>query len=425
MDRTLRVKGQFGSALDMDNIIVKNIQGAPIYLRDIAEVIDTVKEKESYARLDGKNVVTLNIVKRSGENLIDAADNVKAIVEDMKAKQELPPDLRIEFTGDQSIQTKNSFHELVNTIIIGFILVLLVLMFFMGVTNAFFVALSVPLSVFVAFMFLPLGDIMVGGNITLNFIVLFALLFGLGIIVDDAIVVIENTHRIYNNGRVPIVRAAKIAAGEVFIPVLAGTATTLAPFFPLLLWSGLIGKFMIYLPVMLILTLAASLIVAFIFNPVFAVSFMRPEGKEFERPKRELFRQWWFWGAIISGILFNLFGWHGVGNFLIFLALMSIINVFVFRDVIHFFQNRALPAMMNRYEKLLRWSLHGRRPVWLLVALFILFPVSLGLLMARGNGSTFFPSGDPHFIYVYLKMPVGTDIKHTDSVTRGTRAKSI
>ncbi|HEY0751084.1 MAG TPA: efflux RND transporter permease subunit, partial [Chitinophagaceae bacterium] len=418
MDRTLRVKGQFGSALDMDNIIVKNIQGAPIYLRDIAEVIDTVKEKESYARLDGKNVVTLNIVKRSGENLIDAADNVKAIVEDMKAKQELPPDLRIEFTGDQSIQTKNSFHELVNTIIIGFILVLLVLMFFMGVTNAFFVALSVPLSVFVAFMFLPLGDIMVGGNITLNFIVLFALLFGLGIIVDDAIVVIENTHRIYNNGRVPIVRAAKIAAGEVFIPVLAGTATTLAPFFPLLLWSGLIGKFMIYLPVMLILTLAASLIVAFIFNPVFAVSFMRPEGKEFERPKRELFRQWWFWGAIISGILFNLFGWHGVGNFLIFLALMSIINVFVFRDVIHFFQNRALPAMMNRYEKLLRWSLHGRRPVWLLVALFILFPVSLGLLMARGNGSTFFPSGDPHFIYVYLKMPVGTDVKYTDSVTR-------
>lgn len=418
MDRTLRVKGQFGSALDMDNIIVKNIQGAPIYLRDIAEVIDTVKEKESYARLDGKNVVTINIVKRSGENLIDAADNVKAVVEDMKAKQELPPNLRVEFTGDQSIQTKNSFHELVNTIIIGFILVLLVLMFFMGVTNAFFVALSVPLSVFVAFMFLPLADIMVGGSITLNFIVLFALLFGLGIIVDDAIVVIENTHRIYNNGRVPIVKAAKMAAGEVFIPVLAGTATTLAPFFPLLLWSGLIGKFMIYLPVMLILTLAASLIVAFIFNPVFAVSFMRPEGREYEKPKRELFRQWWFWGAIISGVLFNLFGWHGVGNFLIFLALMSILNVFVFRDIIHFFQNRALPSMMNRYEKLLRWSLHGKRPVWLLVSLFLLFPVSLGLLMARGNGSTFFPSGDPHFIYVYLKMPVGTDVKYTDSVTR-------
>jgi len=186
----------------------------------------------------------------------------------MQANEELPKDLRVEFTGDQSKQTKTSFHELINTIIIGFVLVLIILMFFMGVTNAFFVALSVPLSVFVAFLFLPLADSIIGTNVTLNFIVLFALLFGLGIIVDDAIVVIENTHRIYNNGKVPIVRSAKEAAGEVFIPVLAGTATTLAPFFPLLFWKGLIGKFMIYLPTILILTLAASLIVAFIFNPV-------------------------------------------------------------------------------------------------------------------------------------------------------------
>ncbi len=166
MKRTLRVKGQFNTALDMQNIVIKNIQGAPIYLRDIAEVKDTVRERESYARLDGKNVVTLNIIKRSGENLINAADNVKASIEEMKQKQELPPDLRIEFTGDQSIATKHSFNELVNTIIIGFILVLLVLMFFMGVTNAFFVALSVPLSVFVAFLFLPLADAIVGAPAT-------------------------------------------------------------------------------------------------------------------------------------------------------------------------------------------------------------------------------------------------------------------
>ena len=418
MKRTLRVKGQFVTALDMQNIVVKNIQGAPIYLRDVANVIDTVKEKESYARLDGKPVITLNIIKRSGENLIDAADNIKATVADMKEKQELPPNLRVEFTGDQSKQTKTSFEELVNTIIIGFILVLLILMFFMGVTNAFFVALSVPLSVFVAFMFLPLGDILVGSSITLNFIVLFALLFGLGIIVDDAIVVIENTHRIYNNGKVPIVRSAKEAAGEVWIPVLAGTLTTLAPFFPLLLWKGLIGKFMIYLPTMLILTLAASLIVAFIFNPVFAVSFMKPEGKEHEMPKRNLFRKWWFWAALGFGVLFHLAGWHGFANFLIFMALVSILNVFVFRDVIHGFQHRVLPWLMSHYESLLRWALQGRRPVWLLVSLFILFPVSLGMLMARQPGVTFFPSGDPHFIYVYLKMPVGTDIEYTDSITR-------
>ena len=418
MKRTLRVKGQFTSAMNLKDIVVRSgAQGATVYLKDIAELKDTIKEKENYARLDGKNVITLNIVKRSGENLINAADKIKAIVADMRVKEELPDDLKIVFTGDQSKLTKNSFQELVNTIIIGFILVLLILMFFMGVTNAFFVALSVPLSVFVAFLFLPMADNIIGTTVTLNFIVLFALLFGLGIIVDDAIVVIENTHRIYNNGRIPIVRAAKEAAGEVFIPVLAGTATTLAPFFPLLFWKGLIGKFMIYLPTMLILTLAASLIVAFIFNPVFAVSFMRKEGKGNESPAKNIFRQWWFWGFILAGVLFHLVQWPGIGNFLILISLLALLNVFVLRIAIDWFQTKALPGIMNRYEKLLRWVLQKKRPVLMLWIMFILFPVSLGLLLVRGNKTTFFPSGDPNFIYVYLKLPVGTDVKYTDSIT--------
>ena len=418
MKRTLRVKGQFTSAMNLKDIVVRSgAQGATVYLKDIAELKDTIKEKENYARLDGKNVITLNIVKRSGENLINAADKIKAIVADMRVKEELPDDLKIVFTGDQSKLTKNSFQELVNTIIIGFILVLLILMFFMGVTNAFFVALSVPLSVFVAFLFLPMADNIIGTTVTLNFIVLFALLFGLGIIVDDAIVVIENTHRIYNNGRIPIVRAAKEAAGEVFIPVLAGTATTLAPFFPLLFWKGLIGKFMIYLPTMLILTLAASLIVAFIFNPVFAVSFMRKEGKGNESPAKNIFRQWWFWGFILAGVLFHLVQWPGIGNFLILISLLALLNVFVLRIAIDWFQEKALPGIMNRYEKLLRWVLQKKRPALMLWIMFILFPVSLGLLLVRGNKTTFFPSGDPNFIYVYLKLPVGTDVKYTDSIT--------
>ncbi len=441
MKRTLRVKGQFTSALNLQNIMVRSsAQGATVYLKDIAELKDTIKEKESFARLDGKNVVTLNIVKRAGENLINCADKVKAIVKEMQLKDELPNDLKIVITGDQSKQTKTSFTDLVNTIVIGFVLVLLVLMFFMGVTNAFFVALSVPLSVFVAFLFLPIADAIIGTNVTLNFIVLFALLFGLGIIVDDAIVVIENTHRIYNNGKVPIARSAKEAAGEVFIPVLAGTATTLAPFFPLLFWKGLIGKFMIYLPTMLILTLAASLIVAFIFNPVFAVSFMKPEGKDHDDPKKGLFKKWWFWAMIIAGVLLNIvafgvgaqigamgtsveeltarkFTFHGFGNFLLIMALLTVINRFIFRDAIYRFQHSALPKLMARYEKLLRWVLKGWRPVWMFASLFGLFAISIVLLMLRGNKSTFFPSGDPNFIYVYLKMPVGTDAKFTDSIT--------
>ncbi|HUR66438.1 MAG TPA: efflux RND transporter permease subunit, partial [Chitinophagaceae bacterium] len=418
MRRTVKVKGQFASIADMQNIVVRSsAQGASVYLRDIAELKDTIREKDSYARLDGKNVVTLNIVKRAGENLINCADKIKAAVAAMQASEELPKDLRVEFTGDVSKQTKTSFNELINTIIIGFVLVLLILMFFMGVTNAFFVALSVPLSVFVAFLFLPLADSIIGTSVTLNFIVLFALLFGLGIIVDDAIVVIENTHRIYNNGKVPIIRSAKEAAGEVFIPVLAGTATTLAPFFPLLFWKGLIGKFMIYLPTILILTLAASLIVAFIFNPVFAVSFMRPEGKEYEKPKNAVFKSKWFIVFLAAGVLMHLGGMHGVANFSLLMAALMVLNSYVLNGAIHRFQKRALPKLMNRYEKLLRWVLVGRRPVYAFVSLFGLFILSFMMLMMRKNKSTFFPAGDPHFVYVYLKLPVGTDVKYTDSIT--------
>ncbi len=422
MKRTLRVKGQFASAIDLQNIVVRSgAQGATVYLRDIAELKDTIKNNESYARLDGKNVVTLNIVKRAGENLINCADKIKAAVAELQKSEELPKELRVEFTGDQSKQTKTSFGELINTIIIGFVLVLIILMFFMGVTNAFFVALSVPLSVFVAFLFLPIADSIIGTSVTLNFIVLFALLFGLGIIVDDAIVVIENTHRIYNNGKVPIVRSAKEAAGEVFIPVLAGTATTLAPFFPLLFWKGLIGKFMIYLPTMLILTLAASLIVAFFFNPVFAVSFMKPEGKEHEKPKRAIFRNKWFIVFAVAGVLLHPAGMHGIANFLLLMAILMVLNAYVLNNLVHAFQKKALPRLMNNYEKLLKWILVGKRPVWAFVSLFGLFAFALGVLMVSVSSgrtkSTFFPSGDPNMVFVYLKMPVGTDVKYTDSIT--------
>ncbi|MFM2338720.1 MAG: hypothetical protein RL115_1913, partial [Bacteroidota bacterium] len=231
-------------------------------------------------------------------------------------------------------------------------------------------------------------------------------------------VVIENTHRIYDNGKVPIVKSAKEAAGEVFIPVLAGTATTLAPFFPLLFWKGLIGKFMIYLPTILILTLAASLIVAFIFNPVFAVSFMKPEGKEYEKPKKDIFKSKWFIVFIAAGVLMHLAGLHGVANFSLLMAILMMFNAYVLNDVIHRFQKRVLPRIMDRYEKLLRWILVGKRPIWAFVSLFVLFIFSAVALMMRGNKSTFFPSGDPNFVYVYLKLPVGTDVKYTDSITR-------
>ena len=423
MKRNLQLKGQLKTAQDIGKIIVRNTSGAPIYLKDIARVIDTTKEKESYARLDGKNVVTLNIIKRSGENLIETSDGVKKVVESAKGVL-FPKDLKAVITGDMSIKTRISFNDLVNSIVIGFVLVLIVLMFFMGVINAFFVALSVPLSMFVAFVFLPGADLIIGTHVTLNFIVLFALLFGLGIIVDDAIVVIENTHRIFTEGkgRLPITTSARMAAGEVFVPVLAGTLTTLAPFFPLLFWPGIIGKFMVYLPTMLIFTLAASLVVAFIMNPVFAVDFMAHADDESKEAPGAIFKKKGFWIAIGIGLLLDLAGAPFWGNLLIFFMLLVILNRFVLDKAIHSFQNRALPWIMNHYERLLRWALKGWRPVHLLLGTIALFFVSFfafsGSIASGRIPITFFPQGDPNQIYVYLKLPVGTNVAYTDSITR-------
>ena len=428
MKRNLQLKGQFKTAYDIEKVLVRNTGGAPIYLKDIAVIKDTTKDAESFARLDGKNVVTLNIIKRSGENLIETSEGVKKTVADAKGIL-YPDNLKTVVTGDQSIKTKTSFNDLVNSIIIGFILVLIVLMFFMGVTNAFFVALSVPLSMFVAFVFLPGADLIIGSHVTLNFIVLFALLFGLGIIVDDAIVVIENTHRIFIEGKekLSVNNAAKMAAGEVFVPVLAGTLTTLAPFFPLLFWPGIIGRFMVYLPTMLIFTLAASLLVAFIMNPVFAVDFMNhPEG-ETKEPKSAIFKKPIFWVVIGAGILLDVLGATFLGNLLIFFMLLVLLNRYFLTDAIHYFQNHALPWIMGHYENLLRWALRGWRPVHLLlgtIALLIFSVIIFSLSIKSGRvGITFFPKGDPNQLYVYLKLPVGTSVQYTDSITRGLETK--
>ncbi len=416
MKRTMQLKGQFHTADDIAQVVLRNTSGAPIYLKDIAQIKDTVKQSESYARLMGKNVITLNIIKRSGENLIETTDGVKEVINEMK--DQLPRDLHLVITGDTSTDTRNSFKDLVNSIVIGFVLVLLILMFFMGVTNAFFVALSVPLSMFVAFVFLPAANLIIGANVTLNFMVLFALLFGLGIIVDDAIVVIENTHRIFSQskGKINSTMAARIAAGEVFIPVLSGTLTTLAPFFPLLFWPGIIGKFMIYLPAMLIFTLSASLIVAFIMNPVFAVDFMNHE-EHGKSKKSDVFKKPLFWIFLGVGIVSDLSHQPFVGNLLILFAILMVLNKYIFDGLIHSFQNKTLPWIMSHYETLLRWALKGWRPAWLLFSTFLLLVFSIIFIGLRKVPVVFFPKGDPNFIYVYLKLPIGTNVDYTDSIT--------
>lgn len=406
--RILTVRNEFKTAEEIGNIIVKNQYGKALYLRDVADVVDGFEEQESYARLDGKNVITLNIIKAKGENLIAASDKIQEVIAEMQAS-ELPKDLKIVITGDQSEQTRSTLHELINTIIIGFILVTVILMFFMGVTNALFVALSVPLSCAIAFLVMP------GLDISLNMIVLFSFLLALGIVVDDAIVVIENTHRIFDNGKIPIKKAAKSATGEVFLPVLTGTITTLMPFIPLAFWDGVIGEFMFFLPITLIITLLASLAVAYIINPVFAVDFMKPHN-----PDDDGRRKWKKKDKVIAIIFLGLAAlcyiaqaW-GVANFIVLIYIFVLLEKFVFEKWIHSFQNKVWPKFKDWYTRWLKRSL-ARPGMTILIAIGI-FALSLIAVIVNPPKVVFFPDADPNFTYVYLTMPVGTDQAYTNEV---------
>jgi len=413
VQRAIDIKEDFKNADEVAGMIIRNPQGKAVYLRDIADVKDGFQDQESYARLktsanpNFKNVITLNVSKRSGENLIEASDKIYALIK-QKQSTVFPKGLSITVTGDQSDKTRSTLNDLINTIIIGFILVTVILMFFMGSTNAIFVALSVPLSCFIAFIFMPVI------GFTLNMIVLFSFLLALGIVVDDAIVVIENTHRIFANGKMPIVKAAKIAAGEVFMPVFSGTMTTLAPFVPLAFWNSLIGHFMFFLPITLIVTLLASLVVAYIMNPVFAVDFMKPhvEG-EHDHPK---FTKKVAITTVIMALL-AAFGYMinvGLGNFMILVIVLYLFNHFVLVRVIDKFQKNVWPRFQSWYARVLERAV--RNPWWMLGGTIVLFFVTIGFSIASNLPVEQFPSADPNFVYVYVSMPIGTDQSSTNDV---------
>jgi multidrug efflux pump subunit AcrB len=413
--RILSIKNEFKSVDQIQQIIIKNAFGKAVYLRDIAEIKDAFQEQKSYARLYGKNVITLNIIKASGQNLINASDKINALLEDMQV-QELPNDLSVVVTGDQSETTRTTLHDLINTIIIGFILVTVILMFFMGVSNALFVAMSVPLSCAIAFLVMPTI------GFTLNMIVLFSFLLALGIVVDDAIVVIENTHRIFDNGKMPIKKAAKLATGEVFLPVLSGTLTTLIPFIPLAFWSGVIGQFMFYLPITLIITLLASLFVAYIINPVFAVDFMKPHNpndtgvRVFTKKDKIIM----IIAATIILLSYITRSWS-FGNFILLLYGFVLLEKFVLEKWIHTFQNKTWPAFQDWYTRILNRSLN--HPFKVLGIAFVICIFSIVIVGIRKPNVVFFPSGQPNFTYVYLNMPVGTDQAYTNEVLKTIETK--
>ncbi|MBN7815525.1 efflux RND transporter permease subunit [Algoriphagus pacificus] len=408
-ERTLRIDGEFTDPMDLLNIIVKTDNQKIVYLRDVAEVKDTYKDRSSYARSKNLPVVTINVTKRSGENLLNAADKIKEIIEETKANR-FPSDLEITITNDQSKQTRLQVSDLENSIIFGVILVVLVLMFFLGFRNALFVGTAIPLSMFISFLILN------AFGITLNLMVLFSLILALGMLVDNGIVVVENIYRLMSEGK-SAVQAAKEGVGEVAWPIITSTATTLAAFLPLAFWDDLVGEFMKYLPITLIIVLSSSLFVALVINPVLTSMYMKVEDVTKEKPKQK--------SIVIAGIflvlatIFYLVTWTAMGSLMLIACVLTLFNVFLLRKGIRWFQTVFLVRLENMYEGILKYALAGKKPYMFLGGTVLLLVFSMALLIVASPKVLFFPDNQPQLINVFVEFPIGTDIEATNKFVDG------
>lgn len=415
--RAVRVVGQFENMDELRNMIVKSEHQRPIFLKDIAEVEYTFEDRTSYARADGQPVISLDVIKRSGENLLAAADKIKVKVEE--AKKFLPDDLSITFFNDQSVNTRNQVNNLENSIISGVILVTLVLLFFLGLRNASFVGLAIPLSMLMGILFLNLT------GTTMNIVVLFSLILALGLLVDNAIVVVENIYRYMQEGY-DHEDAAKYGAGEVALPIIASTATTLAAFIPLAFWPGIMGEFMKYMPITLIIVLSSSLFVALVINPVIASKFMKIDEQAettegYKKKRRNILI-----GALVMlllSILGQVIGVMWLRNLMAMALMVTLINFFLLRPGAFYFQNRVLPILENAYDRFISFALKGFMPIVIFLGTIGILIFSVVLLAIRAPKIEFFPNADPLYINAFIELPLGSDIKATNEVVKGIEEK--
>ncbi|HMQ08358.1 MAG TPA: efflux RND transporter permease subunit [Saprospiraceae bacterium] len=415
--RSIRVIGQFESISEIENLIIKSENGRPIFLNEIAKVSRSYKERTSYARADGLPVISLNIIKRKGENLIYAIDNMKAVIE--SNKKNLPEDLSITYFNDQSINTQNQVDNLENSIISGVILVTLVLLFFLGLRNATFVGLAIPLSMLMGILILNIT------GATMNIVVLFSLILALGLLVDNAIVVVENIYRFMQNGYSGL-DAAKYGAGEVAWPIIASTATTLAAFLPLAFWPGIMGEFLLYMPLTLIIVLTSSLFVALVINPVLTSRFMKVDKRAETEAKYRRKRNNILLGMLImgtAGILSHITGLSLMRNIMGFAFLVTGINFFILRRSAFHFQNRIIPKLEVAYDRFISFALRGRKPILLFLGTFLLLAFALVLLAIKSPKVIYFPTSEPLYINVFVDLPLGRDIEATNRIVKDIEKK--
>ncbi|MFC1867568.1 efflux RND transporter permease subunit [Thermodesulfobacteriota bacterium] len=367
----LRVPGEFKSSEEIYGLIVGTHTGRPVYLKDVARVVDGFKDEAGRSRLDGHQAVNIQIKKRAGENIPRIAGHVDRIVEEKMTTW--PAGTGVTKLMDEAKMIRTMVADLENNIITGLILVTVVLFFVMGVRNAVLVSIAIPFSMFISFMVLhALG-------ITLNMVVLFSLTLSLGMLVDNAIVIVENIFRYMEQG-VPRLQAAVKATSEVAQPVAASTLTTVAAFFPLLFWTGIMGEFMVYLPKTVIITLTSSLFVALVINPALAAIFMRlPPGKR------------------VSSFKVNAEEIERAGE-----APIAVRG-----------------PLLKAYSRLLAGALNHRLAV-LSMAFLVVLSMALVWFYRVGleRPVEFFPKLDPESIYVNLDMPEGADLEYSDRIAR-------
>ena len=410
--RTIRVEGEFKSTQEIENIIVKQENGDLVYLRDIAVVRFGDEEAESFAREFNQPVVMLDVTKRSGKNLLEASEAIGEILAEAK-KEYLPESLNITITNDQSDATREQVSNLENSIIFGVMLVVLVLLFFLGLRNALFVGVAIPLSMMMSFLILN------AFGVTLNTMVLFSLVLALGMLVDNGIVVVENIYRLMDEGYDRI-EAAKKGIGEVAVPIIASTATTLAAFFPLAIWPGMIGEFMKYLPLTLIVVLGSSLFVALVINPVLTASYMKIEENLNKKKAYKIGFTLTIIGVLLDLLLIDAAGgaflWFG--NLFLLIGVLVLLNVTLLHPGSIAFQTKLLPKLEKGYRKFLDYALAGKRPKRFLFGTFGLLFFSFVLLGIFTPKVLFFPINEPHYVNVFVSTPIGTDIQKTNSITK-------
>ena len=413
--RAIRVVGEFQSMEEIENVIVKSENQRPIYLRDIGTVTYGFKERTSIARSDGFPVASLDVIKRSGENLLNASDKIQLVLAEAQERV-FPEDLKVSVFNDQSVYTRDEVSNLENSIISGVILVVVVLLFFLGIRNAMFVGIAIPLSMLMGIMILSLT------GTTMNIVVLFGLILALGLLVDNGIVVVENIFRFMQDGETGD-NAAKLGTGEVALPIIASTATTLAAFIPLAFWPGLMGEFMKYLPLTLIIVLASSLFVALVINPVLTSKLMKIDERANEAETRKRKRK-----NVLVGVLLMLIGasmahvamtmgvpevqW--IRNLLVLVALVTLINTFLLRGASLYFQNRIMPGLEQVYDRFIRIALRGWAPTGVFGGTILLLIFAFGLLATNMPKVEFFPTADPLYINAFVELPLGSDIEATN-----------